>query len=90
MNLDYPESLSIVTPKIYGCKDRQKCFLLCESCLWCATCLDANIVVSKCPVCKEMAESGLCQFHMMKNTSLTMIQDGDLHSNSLLQVVKVI
>jgi len=32
-------------------------FLLCKSCFWCATCLDPDLVVSKCPVCEDRFES---------------------------------
>jgi hypothetical protein len=32
-------------------------FLLCESCLWCASCLSLNnISIAKCPVCSNKLE----------------------------------
>lgn len=28
-------------------------FILCESCFWCASCLNQGIIVDKCPICNN-------------------------------------
>lgn len=28
-------------------------FLICQSCFWCASCINAKVTVSKCPVCQS-------------------------------------
>jgi hypothetical protein len=30
---------------------KQKQFLLCGSCVWCATCIDSRVTIEKCPSC---------------------------------------
>ena len=54
MNADYYSvSKHIADPDFYGCKDRHLYFLICESCFWCATHINSDRVVAKCPVCKD-------------------------------------
>ena len=54
MNVHYnSKSKYVADPEVYICKDRRLYFLLCESCFWCATYLNSDIIVAKCPLCKD-------------------------------------
>jgi hypothetical protein len=72
-------ALQVEPEKITECSNRQMRFLLCESCFWCATCLDPDVVVSKCPVCEESRVESLpisydetCKFDYDSRRGITL------------------